>query len=66
MSAIEWHVEYRIEVEAESAEDAADIVRDILATGGAERGAYHVRPHVAEVLIDFDQRPREAVDAPAV
>lgn len=58
----EWHVEYRIEVEAETPEDAAQTVADILSMGGAQRGAYHVREHViggpgrerAEVVIDLD------------
>lgn len=43
----EWHVEYRIEVEAESAEEAARKVAVLLANGGAERGVYHVHEHTA-------------------
>lgn len=41
----EYHVEYRIEVDAESPEEAARKVAAILAGGGAGRGAYHVREH---------------------
>lgn len=56
----EFHVEYRIEVEADSAEEAAQKVADILGDGGAARGAYHVRPHppqpeVSEVLVDLEE-----------
>lgn len=43
----EYHVEYRIEVDAESAREAALKVAAILADGGAERGVYHVREHDA-------------------
>lgn len=59
----EWHVEYRIEVSATTAQEAADIVADILASGGALHGVYHVRPHTtggpgrefAEVVIDLGE-----------
>lgn len=56
----EWHVEYRIEVDAESAEDAARQVATMLANGGAERGVYQVSLH-SDVLqhpvieIDLDE-----------
>lgn len=38
----EYHVEYRIEVDAESPEEAARKVAAILGGGGAGRGVYHV------------------------
>ena len=60
----EYHVEYRIEVEADTPEDAAVLVAGILAHGGAERGVYHVRRHAAgtpraEVAIDLDPEEDE-------
>lgn len=61
---MEYHVEYRIEVEADSPRAAAEQVAALLAGGGAERGVYHVREHDAggpgreraEVVIDLDER----------
>ncbi len=44
----EYHVEYRIEVDAESYEDAARKVAAILASGGAGRGVYYVNNHETE------------------
>lgn len=38
----EYHVEYRIEVDAESREEAARKVAYLLANGGAGRGSYQV------------------------
>lgn len=52
----EYHVEYRIEVDAASPEEAALAVADILAGAGGRRGVYHVREHVDgsdEVEVDL-------------
>lgn len=65
----EYHVEYRIEVEAESPEAAARKVAAILTYGGAERGVYHVRKHnhagagveFAEVEIDLEDIDEDRV-----
>lgn len=38
----EFHVEYRIEVDADNPRAAAEQVAGILANGGAQRGVYHV------------------------
>lgn len=54
----EFHVEYRIEVEADAPEDAASLVASILANGGAERGVYHVKEHgieAVETVVDLDR-----------
>lgn len=66
----EYHVEYRIEVDAESHEEAARKVAAILAGGGAGRGVYHVndtrqsRIHEA-VEIDLSQLECNACKRPA-
>lgn len=64
---MEYHVEYRIEVEASTPEDAVALVAGILASGGAERGSYHVMPFAGEQMplrpgeieIDLDLDERE-------
>lgn len=47
----EFHVEYRIEVEADTHEQAARKVARMLANGGAARGSYAVRTHPARFTL---------------
>lgn len=51
----EYHVEYRIEVNAETPREAAEKVATILAGGGAERGVYHVRRHSASGTAHWEE-----------
>lgn len=73
----EFHVEYRIEVEAETARDAVEKVADMLGDGGAARGNYHVMPNLmvigmplrpGEIEIDLDPEEQRAdiVERPCV
>lgn len=50
----EFRVEYAIEVEADTHEDAARKVAHLLANGGARRGSYEVKKRGAGVKYEID------------